>query len=142
MNLTAAIAPEATPAGWPTLVPGDYAVGVVCLVTLIHNKVNHLLFASVELLPTEMPVPPPPPKGGWSKNFGGDRLCVGRTVLPWAEALAWYRRSSSAKVWCPAEASRSPPRDLGPSPTTEGSRSSRTLRPSRRRGTAAPACTA
>lgn len=45
---------------WGTLVPGDYNVGVVRLVTLIREKVNHLLFASVELLPAEMPVPPPP----------------------------------------------------------------------------------
>ena len=120
MNLTAAIAPEATPAGWPTLVPGDYAVGVVCLVTLIHDKVNHLLFASVELLPTEMPVPPPPPKGGWSKNFGGDRLCVGRTVLPWAEALAWYETLKLGQSVVPGRSFPIAAARLGPEPDYRG----------------------
>jgi hypothetical protein len=76
--------------GWPNLVAGDYSVGVIRLVTLIRARVNHLLFASVELLPTEMPVPPPPPGGGWFQNFGADRICLGRTVLPVTDAITWY----------------------------------------------------
>jgi hypothetical protein len=84
----AVLTPVATE--WPTLVAGDYSVGVIRLVTLIRAQVNHLLFASVELLPTEMPVPPPPPNGGWWQNFGSDRICVGRTVLPLTDAIAWY----------------------------------------------------
>lgn len=75
---------------WPTLLAGDYSVGVIRLVTLIREQVNHMLFASVELLPMEMPVPPPPPNGGWWQNFGTDRICVGRTVLPLTDAIAWY----------------------------------------------------
>lgn len=75
---------------WPNLVAGDYSVGVIRLVTLVRARVNHLLFASVELLPVEMPVPPPAPNGGWSQNFGASRLCVGRTVLPVVDAIAWH----------------------------------------------------
>jgi len=120
MDPTAAIAPEPAPAGWPTLVPGDYAVGVVRLVTLIHQKVSHLLFASVELLPTEMPVPPPPPNGGWSKNFGGDRLCVGRTVLPWADALAWYETLKLGQAVVPGKAFPIAAARLGSEPDYRG----------------------
>jgi len=87
--------------GWPTLVVGDYSVGVIRLVTLIRERVNHLLFASVELLPPEMPVPPPPLNGGWSQNFGSDRLCVGRTVLPLADAIAWYETLKQGQAVVP-----------------------------------------
>ena len=120
MDPTAAIAPEPAPAGWPTLVPGDYAVGVVRLVTLIHEKVSHLLFASVELLPTEMPVPPPPPNGGWSKNFGGDRLCVGRTVLSWSDALAWYETLKLGQAVVPGRTFPIAAARLGPEPDYRG----------------------
>ncbi|MDG2539223.1 VPA1262 family N-terminal domain-containing protein [Dyella jiangningensis] len=33
---------------------------------------------------------PPPPNGEWWQNFGSDRYCIGRTVLPLTEAIAWY----------------------------------------------------
>lgn len=77
-------------AGWPTLLACDYSVGVIRLVTLVRARVNHLLFASVELLPAEMPVPPRPPDGGWAQNFGTDRICLSRTVLPLTDAITWY----------------------------------------------------
>jgi hypothetical protein len=73
--------------GWPTLVAGDYSIGVIRLVTLVRAQINHLLFASVELLPVEMPAPP---DGFWRQNFGADRICVGRTVLSLTDAIAWY----------------------------------------------------
>lgn len=120
MDPTTTIAPEPVLAGWPTLVPGDYAVGVVRLVTLIHEKVSHLLFASVELLPTEMPVPPSPPKGGWSKNFGEDRVCVGRTVLPWTEALAWYETLKLGQAVVPGKTFPIVAVHLGPEPDYAG----------------------
>jgi hypothetical protein len=85
---TAVLAP--VPGGWPNLVAGDYSVGVIRLVTLVRARINHLLFASVELLPAEMPVPPPPSGGGWFQNFGADRICLGRTVLPLTDAITWY----------------------------------------------------
>ena len=90
MQSTASPAPATPPARWPALVPGDYRAGVVRLVTLARDRVSHLLFASVELLPTEMPVPPDPTDGGWWDNFGDDRLYVSRTALPLADALIWY----------------------------------------------------
>src|ERR1700677_596 len=77
-------------AGWANLVAGDYSVGVIRLVTLVRARVNHLLFASVELLPAEMPVPPRPPGGGWSQNFAANRICLSRTVLPLTDAITWY----------------------------------------------------
>lgn len=86
---------------WSNLVPGDYSVGVIRLVTLIQKRVNHLLFASVELLPMEMPIPPQPLNGGWSKNVGNDRLCVGRTVLPLADAIAWYETLQQGRAVVP-----------------------------------------
>ncbi len=120
MDPTAAIAPEPASTGWLTLVPGDYAVGVVRLVTLIHDKVSHLLFASVELLPTEMSVPPPPPNGGWWKNFGGDRLCMGRTVLPWTDALAWYETLKLGQAAVPGRTFPITAARLGPEPDYRG----------------------
>jgi hypothetical protein len=82
--------PAPVPAGWTTLVAGDYSVGVIRLATVARARVNHLLFASVELLPTEMPIPPGPPGGGWAQNFGAVRICLSRTVLPLTEAITWY----------------------------------------------------
>lgn len=90
MQETVSSVPAPVAEGWPTLFTGDYSVGVIRLVTFIRAQVNHLLFASVELLPAEMPGPPPPTNGGWSQNFGSDRLCVGRTVLPVTDAIVWY----------------------------------------------------
>ncbi|MGM4980914.1 VPA1262 family N-terminal domain-containing protein [Rhizobium sp. 11_C7_N12_5] len=103
MDPTTAIALEPTLTEWPNLVPGDYAFGIVRLITLVHEKVSHLLFASVELLPTEMPVPPLPPNGGWSKSFGGDRLCVSRTALPWTDALVWYETLTTGQATVPGK---------------------------------------
>lgn len=105
---------------WPTLLPGDYSVGVIRLVTLIQARVNHLLFASVELLPTEMPVPPPPLDGGWSQNFGSDRLCVGRTVLPLTDAIAWYETLKQGQAVVPGFAFPVTATRLAPEPDYNG----------------------
>ncbi|MDP9585529.1 VPA1262 family N-terminal domain-containing protein [Burkholderia ambifaria] len=105
---------------WPTVIEGDYSVGVVRLVTLIRERVNHLLFASVELLPTEMPVPPPPPDGGWWQNFGLDRLCVGRTVLPLVDAIAWYETLKRGQAVVPGKTFRIAAPPLSPEPDYNG----------------------
>lgn len=106
--------------GWPTLLTGDYSVGVIRLVTLVRERVNHLLFASVELLPTEMPVPPSPPNGGWWQNFGSDRLCVGRTVLPLTDAIAWYETLKQGQTVVPGRTFPVTATRLAPEPNYNG----------------------
>ncbi|MGF6531503.1 hypothetical protein P3T20_002284 [Paraburkholderia sp. GAS206C] len=105
---------------WPTLIEGDYSVGVIRLVTLIREKVNHLLFASVELLPTEITVPPPPPNGGWWQNFASDRLCVGRFVLPLRDAIAWYETLKQGRAVVPGRAFPIVAARLSPEPDYNG----------------------
>lgn len=106
--------------GWPTLLAGDYSVGVIRLVTLVREGVNHLLFASIELLPTEMPVPPPPPNGGWWQNFGANRLCIGRTVLPLTDAIAWYETLKRGQAVVPGHAFPVTSTRLAPEPQYNG----------------------
>ena len=107
---TVAMQPTATPAprrprhAVAGSVPGDYRAGVVRLVTLVRDRVSHLLFASVELLPTEMPIPPDPSEGGWWDNFGDDRLYVSRTALPLADALTWYEALKQGQATVPGQA--------------------------------------
>ena len=120
MQPTASPGPASPPGRWPPLVPGDYNAGVVRLVTLVRDQVNHLLFASVELLPTEMPVPPNPPGGGWWDNFGDDRLCVGRTALSLADALDWYEALKQGRAAIPGKAFEITASALGPEPDYDG----------------------
>lgn len=107
-------------AKWSSLVPGDYRAGVVRLVTLTRARVNHLLFASVELLPTEMPVPPKPKNGGWWENFGEDRLCVSRTALPLEDALDWYEALKQGNATVPGQSFAIATTALGPEPDYNG----------------------
>jgi hypothetical protein len=93
---------------------------VVRLVTLARDRINHLLFASVELLPTEMPVPPDPTDGGWWDNFGNDRLCISRTALPLADALAWYETVRQGQATVPGHAYVITASALGPEPDYDG----------------------
>lgn len=120
MQPTASLAPASSLGRWPPLVPGDYNAGVVRLVTLVCDRVNHLLFASVELLPTEMPAPPNPPRGGWWSNIGDDRLCVGRTALPLADALDWYEALKQGRATIPGKTFAITASALGPEPDYEG----------------------
>ncbi len=140
MQPTASLAPASPLGRWPALVPGDYCAGVVRLVTLVRDRVSHLLFASVELLPTEMPVPPDPTGGGWWDNFGDDRLCVSRTALSLADALDWYETLKQGQATVPGKAFAITISALGPSPTTTASQFSPSRRPSRPPGTAGHGC--
>lgn len=106
--------------GWPALVEDDYSVGVIRLVTLIRARVNYLLFASVELLPAEMPAPPSPPNGGWSQNFGAVRVCVGRSVLPVRDAIAWYEALKQGRAVVPGSDFPVTATRLAPEPNSNG----------------------
>lgn len=102
---------------WPSLIQGDYSASVVRLATLVRDRVNHLLFASVELLPSEMPTPP---DGGVFHNFDDDRLCVGRTVLPIDQALAWYDDLLRGDCRVPRQPFPVTTAAFGPEPTYRG----------------------
>lgn len=119
MKSTAISAP-ASSSRWPVLVPGDYHAGVVRLVTLARDRASHLLFASVELLPTEMPVPPDPKDGGWWCNFGDDRLCVSRTALQLADALTWYETLKQGRATVPGKPFAIASAPLGAEPDYDG----------------------
>lgn len=106
--------------GWPTLIEGDYSVGVIRLVTLIQERVNHLLFAAVELLPSEMRAPPPPPNGGWWQNVRSSRICVGRTVLPLPDALTWYDTLKQGRATIPNSPHQLSTSSLSPEPDYNG----------------------
>lgn len=120
MQETVFAVPEPVTGEWLTLLAGDYSVGVIRLVTLVHGQVNHLLFASVELLPTEMPVPPSPPNGGWWQNFGADRLCIGRTVLSLTDAIAWYETLKQGQAVVPGRTFPITAPRLAPEPDYNG----------------------
>lgn len=87
MDVEASTSENLPNARWEGLIDGDYDRAVIRIATLAHEKINYLLFASVELLPPEVPSPP---KAGLSKNCGEDRFYFTRDVLPTADALAWY----------------------------------------------------
>jgi len=120
MQSTNAPRPTSRLARWLPLVPGDYNAGVVRLVTLVRDRVSHLLFASVELLPTEMQAPPNPAGGGWWANFGDDRLCVSRTALSLSDALDWYEELKQGRATVPDKAFAVVASELGPEPDYNG----------------------
>lgn len=120
MDSATSPAPTVPPSQWSPLVPGDYHVGVVRLVTLARARVSHLLFASVELLPTEMPVPPNPVNGGWWDNFGEDRICISRTALSLEDALAWYEALKHGHATVPGHPFAITTTALGPEPDYNG----------------------
>ncbi len=67
-----------------------------------------------------MPVPPPPSNGGWWQNFGDDRLCVGRTVLPLTDAIAWYETLKQGRAVVPGHLFPVTATRLSPEPDYNG----------------------
>jgi hypothetical protein len=70
---------------WANDLSEDYHVAAVRLVTLTENRVQHLLFASIELYPNEIPPPPQniEPKGKISaKQLSGSILLLCRSGTP------------------------------------------------------------
>lgn len=74
------------------IVDGDYKHAVVQVICLLHEGRFHLVFASAELLPAELPAPPDEALlSAEAPRLGGKgRLFFRRYVTTAADALAWY----------------------------------------------------
>ena len=73
---------------------GDFRFAVIQAICLLHEGNYHLVFASVELLPAELPRPPDEPcvKSDPAKRLGSQaRLFHQRYVVSAEEALVWYQ---------------------------------------------------
>ena len=80
------------------LIEGDYKHAVVQVICLLHKEKYHLVFASAELWPSELPAPPV--EEGLSaraKRLDGGRLFYRRYALRQQQALAWYERCRQGK---------------------------------------------
>jgi hypothetical protein len=85
---------------WANDLSQDYHVAAVRLATFTEDGNQHLLFASVELYPYEIP-PPPQPVERQRKNFGEATLSVGIAVMSIADALAWYGDALAGEMKVP-----------------------------------------
>jgi hypothetical protein len=85
---------------WARDLSEDYHAAAVRLVTLTENRVQHLLFASMELYPHEIP-PPPPAIESQRKNFGEATLRVSLVVMSVRDALNWYQSALSGSTKVP-----------------------------------------
>lgn len=87
-------------AGWLGLKSSDYHQAVIRLASYTENKVSHLVFGWAELLPIEIV---PPPYAGLSLNVGAGRFVFSRTVVPVADALAWYEAAWGGRLTVPVK---------------------------------------
>ncbi len=81
------------------LIEGDYKHAVIQVICLLHEEKYHLVFASAELWPAELPLPPQE-KGLTepAKRLGGQgRIFYSRYVLTAQEAFVWYERCRQGK---------------------------------------------
>lgn len=76
------------------LVEGDYKHAVVQVICLLYEGNYHLVFASAELIPSELPAPPDEEGQSELAKRVGDkaRVFYKRYVTTTADALAWYER--------------------------------------------------
>lgn len=112
-KLSASIHPEL----WPPTLLTDYNAAAVRLVTLTNAKIQHLLFAYVELYPREIPFPPKSAPR-LRTNFRDSTLSITSTVLPVVEALAWYESAIAGNLIVPGISSKIPiaTMELSPEP--------------------------
>lgn len=82
-----------------SIIEGDYQHAVVQVICLLYEEKYHLVFASAELWPAELP--PPAQEQGLTepaKRLGGKgRIFYSRYVLSAQDALAWYERCRQGK---------------------------------------------
>jgi hypothetical protein len=82
---------------WAVNLSEDYHAAAVRLAALTEGGVQHLLFASIEMYPHEIP-PPPQIIERQRKNFGDATLSVGIAVMPVADALIWYENARAGNM--------------------------------------------
>ena len=85
---------------WAYELSEDYHAAAVRLATLTEGGIQHLLFASVEMYPHEIPAPPHSIERQ-KKNFGDATLSVGIAVMPIADALSWYENALAGDMKAP-----------------------------------------
>lgn len=90
---------------WADDLSEDYHAAALRLATLTEGGVQHLLFASIELYPHEIPLPPDNIETQ-KKNFGDARLHVGIAVMPVADALRWYENALAGEIKVPGLADK------------------------------------
>ena len=84
--------------GWRGLVAGDYDRAVLRVAIATQNERRQLLFASVELLPTEVPSPP---KAFEKEHFKKVQLSVCRVVVLLDDGLDWYEAAWAGQTQLP-----------------------------------------
>jgi hypothetical protein len=99
---------------WPDYIWADYPRAVIRLVTIAHKSPPHLLFASVELLPGE--IPPPDPIGPLIENFGDYRLTGSLIVQDVRAAISWYESATEGNLNVPTSQIPITTVPLGPEP--------------------------
>jgi hypothetical protein len=73
------------------LVPNDYGCSLLHIAWLTEGLRQHLLFAFVELFPSELPEPSPIPLRELILNEStNDKISYCQFLLPYDEAIAWY----------------------------------------------------
>jgi hypothetical protein len=87
---------------WAVDLSEDYSAAAVRLATLTQDRVQHLLFASIEMFPHEIP-PPPKTVERQKRNFGDATLSVGIAVMPVADALIWYESALAGDMKAPGQ---------------------------------------
>jgi len=79
---------------WPEILREDYQAAVIRLATLTEARTQYVVFASVELYPTEIPLPPADVKLQ-TQNTGDVRANIGVTAVSLTEGLSWYESALS-----------------------------------------------
>ncbi len=84
--------------GWRGLIAGDYDRAVLRVAIATQAERRQLLFASVELLPTEIPSPP---EAFEKEHFKQVQLSACRVVVPIDDGLDWYEAAWAGQTQLP-----------------------------------------
>jgi len=107
---------EPTNLDWQGLLVGDYDRAVIRLATAAEAGVTHLVFGWVELLPPEIPSPPP---SGEKLTVGNCRLMMGRQTLPLEAGLSWYGGAGAGSITVPGTPHLVAAPPFGPEPAAQ-----------------------
>ncbi len=100
---------------WPEICQEDYQATVIRLATLTEDGTQYLVFGSVELYPTEIPLPPSHVKLQ-RKNAGNATGTVSVTTVSLAEGLSWYESAVDGDLKVPGLTSPISLKTVGLSP--------------------------